>query len=73
MSTPLEKAFEEARKLSASEQEALAALILEEIADESGWAKTFAASQDKLGELADEALREIAAGRATPLELPPRK
>jgi hypothetical protein len=73
MTTLLEKAFEEARKLSANEQDALGALILEEIADELRWAKRFAITQDKLAELADEALGDLKAGRATPLELPPRK
>ena len=73
MKTLLEKAFEEARKLPASRQDALGALILEELADELRWAKTFAASQAELAELADEAMAEIKAGRATPLELPRRK
>ena len=70
MTTLLEKAFDEARKLPSPEQDALGAIILEEIADESRWAKTFAETQGKLAELADQALAELKAGRTSPLELP---
>ena len=73
MSKLLDKAIEEARKLPAEEQDALGALILEEIADEARWAKKFAETQDVLEKLADEALAELKAGRATPLEFPRRK
>ncbi len=41
------------------------AIILDEIADEARWAKTFAATQDVLAKLADEALVELQAGRAS--------
>jgi hypothetical protein len=68
-----EKAIEAARKLPADEQEALGAIILEEIADEARWAKKFADSQDVLDQLAGEALDELRSGRAEPLDLNRRK
>jgi hypothetical protein len=73
MTELLEKAITEARKLSPNEQDALAALILEELADEARWAKSFGASQSLLETLADEALKELAEGKASPLEFPPKR
>jgi hypothetical protein len=68
MTKILDKAIEEARKLPPEEQDALGAIILEEIADEARWAKKFAETQDVLEKLADEALAELKAGRTTPLD-----
>jgi hypothetical protein len=68
-----DKAIEAARKLPADEREALGAIILEEIADEARWAKTFAESQEVLDRLAEEALDELRAGRTEPLDLTRRK
>lgn len=68
MTTIFEKAVEEARKLPPEEQDALGAIILEEIADEARWAKKFAETQDILEKLADEALADFKAGRTTPLD-----
>jgi hypothetical protein len=73
MSKLLEKAFQEARKLPAEAQDALGALVLQEIADEARWAKRFAETQDVLEKLADEALADLEAGETTPLEFPRRK
>ena len=50
-----------------SEQDALAALVLEELASEERWSASFAESQDLLASLADEALAEHAAGQTKPL------
>ena len=63
----LEKALEEVQKLPASEQDALAAIVLEELASEQRWAQSFANSQEKLARLAQEALAEYKAGRTKPL------
>ena len=63
MTQLLEQAIGEARKRSASEQDAIAALILEELADERRWEEAFAASQDRLSRLASEVRRDIAASR----------
>jgi hypothetical protein len=67
MTKLLEKALEEVAKLPASEQDAVAALLLDELAFEQRWAASFATSQDTLGKLAEEALAEYNAGRTKPL------
>jgi hypothetical protein len=63
MTQLMEKALAEISKLSQDEQDALAALILEEIASERRWAKSFAESEDLLSQLADEALAEHRTGK----------
>jgi hypothetical protein len=63
----LEKALSEVAKLDEPEQDALASILLEEIAAEERWSRAFAESQDILASLADEALEEHAAGRTRPL------
>jgi hypothetical protein len=65
----MEKALAEINKLPADEQESLAAWILEEIASEHRWDEAFAASQDLLAQMADEALAEHWAGKTLPLNL----
>lgn len=67
MTKLLEKALEEVSKLPASEQDAVAALLLEELASEQRWSASFGKSQDKLAKLAEEALAEYNAGRTKPL------
>ena len=67
MTQLLEKAIREASKLAAPEQDALAAILLEELASEERWSKSFASSQDALAALAQEALAEHAAGKTKPL------
>jgi hypothetical protein len=73
MTKLLDKAIEEARKLPPGEQDAVGAIILEEIADEARWAKKFAETKDALERLAEEALADHEAGHTTPLEFPRRK
>ena len=63
LSVSLEKAIAEASKLSADEQDALATWILEEIKSERRWKKAFSKSQNKLSQLADEALNERSQGK----------
>jgi hypothetical protein len=63
----LEKALTEVAKLPASEQDAVAAIVLEELASERRWAESLANSQDLLAELAKKALDDHAAGRTKPL------
>lgn len=62
MTQLLERAFTAASKLPEPEQDAVASLLLAELEAEQKWAHSFAASQDQLEQLADEALREFAAG-----------
>jgi len=63
----LEKALNEVSKLPASEQDAVAAIVLEELASEQRWSESFAKSQDLLAKLAEKALADHAAGRTKPL------
>ena len=67
MTQLLEKALKEVAKLSQSEQDAVAAIVLEELASEQRWAESFAKSQDLLAKLAGKALADHAAGRTKPL------
>jgi hypothetical protein len=59
----LAKALEEVAKLPASEQDAVATILLEELASDHRRAQLFAKSQDKLAKLAEEASAEYKAGR----------
>jgi hypothetical protein len=65
----MEKALAEINKLPAEEQESFAAWILEELESERRWDETFAASQDLLEQMADEALAEHRAGKTLPLDV----
>ncbi len=48
MTELLERAVREVHKLSPAEQDAIATLILAEIADEQAWAESFGRTQDRL-------------------------
>lgn len=67
MTQLLEKALNEVAKLPADEQDALAAILLDELASEQRWSESFAKSQDILAKLAEEALDEHIAGKTNPL------
>jgi hypothetical protein len=67
MTQLLEKALREVQKLPPSEQDAVAAIVLEELASEQKWAELFAKSQDALARMAEEALAEYHAGKTKPL------
>jgi hypothetical protein len=67
MTKLLEEALKEVAKLPEAEQDAVAAILLEELASEQRWAESFAKSPDKLAKLAAEALAEYKAGRTKPL------
>jgi hypothetical protein len=68
MTKLLEEAFAEASKLPDQEQDALAAVILEELASERRWDQAFADSADLLARLADQALAEHRAGKTQVLD-----
>ena len=61
MTQLLEKALTEVYKLPPEKQDAIAALILEELEDERLWDKAFAESQDKLALLARKVRADIKA------------
>lgn len=63
MTQLLEQALSEIRKLPETEQDAIAALILDELADEQRWDEAFARSQDQLARLAAKVRADIHAGR----------
>ena len=68
MTKLLEEAFAEASKLPEREQDALATVILEELASERRWDQAFANSADLLAQLADQALAEHRAGKTHVLD-----
>jgi hypothetical protein len=63
MTKVLERAFDEASKLSENEQDALG-----EIQSEREWDRAFASSQDALARLAKEALAEHRRGQTDELD-----
>jgi histidinol-phosphate/aromatic aminotransferase/cobyric acid decarboxylase-like protein len=67
MTQLLDQAFKELAKLPPSEQDALAAALLAELASEKRWTALFDGSQDLLDKLADEALSEHRAGKTKPM------
>jgi hypothetical protein len=69
MTNLLKKAFEEASKLPEVEQNALAKWVMEEMESEGKWEKAFAASEDVLDKLADEALSAHKQGKTKPLNI----
>jgi len=68
MSDPLRSAFDEAAKLPLAEQEAFAAFLLAELADEQQWRERFATSGSALSRLAAKAREEHARGKTQPLD-----
>ena len=69
MTELLERAIARLKTLAASEQDAIAAMILEELEDEILWDEAFARSKDALAKLATEAMAEYRAGKTEELNL----
>ena len=67
MSNLLQKAFELAKRLPEKEQDALAALIIDELASDRRWQEVFDSSGEALDRLAKEALGEHRAGKTRTL------
>ena len=68
MTSLLKKAFDAASSLPTDRQDAIARLVLAEIEDEKRWDEAFAGSQDKLADMAAEAIAEHKAGKTRPME-----
>jgi hypothetical protein len=68
MTQLLERAIQQVQDLPEAEQDAIAAMILEELQSERRWQEAFAASQDQLALLAREALAEYRAGKTQELD-----
>ncbi|HHJ39780.1 MAG: hypothetical protein AXA67_06650 [Methylothermaceae bacteria B42] len=69
MSKILQKAFEEASKLSELEQNELGHWLIEEIITEKKWESILADSEDVLKTLAEEALTEYEQGKTKKLDV----
>lgn len=70
MTQLLEKAFQEASKLSEMEQNVLAKWLMDELESEKKWDRgAFAESEDTLENLAIEALAEHAQGKTNLLDI----
>lgn len=67
MTELIEEAIAKVRALPAKEQDAIAAMILEELEDENRWDQTFAGSQNVLAQLASAAMTEHHAGQTIEL------
>lgn len=69
MGNLLERAIEEAHKLSDDEQEAIGAWLLAEIESERRWDQLFSQPpSEALKRMAEEALADHRAGRTSPLD-----
>jgi hypothetical protein len=68
MTELLEQAIAKLKTLPLSQQDAIAAMILEELEDEMQWDKAFANSQDALAKFAAEAMAEYKAGKTQELD-----
>lgn len=68
MTEQLKQVFDMASALPPSEQDALAAILLEEIRSEARWQELFDQSGDILDRLAEQALKEHREGKTLPLD-----
>lgn len=66
MTPLLEQALNRVQALPTLEQDAIASLILEELADDARWNEVFARSQDRLAEMARKVREDARAGRVRP-------
>ncbi len=69
MTTLLEQAIDELRKSSPAEQNTIAALILEEIADDRRWEDAFETSQPALRQLAEMVRAKIRSGKTREMRI----
>jgi hypothetical protein len=63
MTQLLKQAMEKVQGLPNPEQDAIASLILDELADEQRWAELVARSQNRLAEMAAKVREDIKSGR----------
>ncbi|BAY76617.1 hypothetical protein NIES25_30700 [Nostoc linckia NIES-25] len=68
MTDLLEQAIAKLKNLPATEQDAIAAMILAELEDERRWDEAFARYPDMLAKLAAEAMAEYRAGKTQDLD-----
>jgi hypothetical protein len=63
MTQLLKDAIKQVEKLTTEEQNAIAAMILDELEDDRKWDEAFARSQNRLAQLADKVRADIDEGR----------
>ena len=63
MTQLLQQAIDAVNRLASAQQDAIAALILDELADEQRWGEAFARSQPQLAKLAEKVRADITSGR----------
>ena len=68
MTDLLERAIARLQTLPASEQDAIASMILEELEDDLRWDEAFSRSPDTLAKLATSAMAEYHAGKTQELD-----
>jgi hypothetical protein len=68
MTQALSAAVATAAQLPEEEQDALAAILLEEMESEERWSTLFADSQNLLERMANEAIQDFQAGRVQPID-----
>ena len=68
MTTLLESAFEKISALPEIEQNIYAKNLLEEIESEKRWDSAFSESEDMIGQMADDTLKDFQNNNTTPLE-----
>ena len=68
MTKLLEKAFKQASKLPESSQDAIAAIVLDELEDEKKWEVSFSNSQESLSELATKVRKQIEKEKTFPFD-----
>ena len=68
MTESLQRAFDAASQLPATEQDAIGTWLLTELESEKKWSDLFARSQDQLASLAREALEEHSRGETLDLD-----
>jgi len=69
MTTLLEQAIDQLRKCSPAEQDTIAALILEEMADDTRWEAAFAASHPEIEQLAEKVRAKIRSGQTRDMRI----
>jgi len=69
MTTLLEQALDQLRKCTPAEQDTIAALILEELADDTRWEEAFAASRPEIEQLAEKVRAQIRAGQTRDMRI----
>ena len=65
MTQLLDDVIKKITKLPDAEQDALAALLIDELEDEHRWDESFAKSQDKLAAMSAKVDEDVRAGRVT--------